>query len=319
MAERTWNILLIRMWEEVKKQWNTGGILNRLILFNVGVFVALATVQLTERLGLVELGFSRAEAFGLATSWDFSVLLTRPWTLLTHMFVHTGVWHLAMNMLWLHWMGRMFVTEFGARRLLSMYFVAGLAGFLLYAIVLNIFPGMRQGLFAYGASAAVMGIMAAVATAQPNRTINLVLLGAVPLKYLAIGCVGLDYFALSGSDNTGGHLAHLGGAVFGYFAVMESRRGRDWVGWFESVLDAMVGLWSSSRDALTPIQGRKRKTRRRTPRNSGSNSYKSDEEFNVEKKVKSTQMDAILDKISKHGYDNLTAEEKEFLFRQSNT
>ena len=307
------------MWEEAKKQWNTGGILNRLILFNVGVFLVLATLQLAVRLGFGELGFDRTEAFGLATSWDLSVLARRPWTVLTHMFVHTGVWHLAMNLLWLHWMGRLFVMEFGSRRLLSMYFVAGLAGFLLYAFVLNVFPGMRQGMFAYGASAAVMGIMAAVATAQPNRTITLVLLGAVPLKYLAIGWVGLDYFALSGSDNTGGHLAHLGGAFFGYFSVMESRKGRDWVRWFESILDALVGVWSSSRDAVTPIQGGNRRKSKTSGRKSGAPAFKSDADFNVEKKQKSAQMDVILDKISKHGYDQLTAEEKEFLFRQSNS
>lgn len=307
------------MWEEAKKQWKTGGILNRLILFNVGVFLVLATLQLSGRLGLGDLGFARAEAFGLATSWDLTVLMKRPWTVITHMFVHTGVWHLAMNMLWLHWMGRLFVMEFGARRLLSMYFVAGLAGFLLYAIVLNVFPGMRQGMYAYGASAAVMGIMAAAATAQPNRAITLVLLGSVPLKYLAIGWVCLDYFALSGSENTGGHLAHLGGAVFGYFAVMESRKGRDWVRWFESILDAAVGIWSNSRDAVSPIQGRKRKGFMRSERNTRVNSFKSDEDFNAEKKRTSARMDVILDKISKHGYDQLTEEEKEFLFRQSDS
>ena len=309
----------MRMWEEIKKQWVSGGILNRLILFNVGVFVVLATLQLAGRMGVGDFGFTRPEVYGLATSWDLSILMLRPWTVLTHMFVHTGVWHLAMNMLWLHWMGRFFVGEFGPRRLLSMYFVAGLAGFLLYAIVLNVFPGMRQGTYAYGASAAVMGIMAAAATAQPNRTINLVFLGAVRLKYLAIGWVALDYFALSGSDNTGGHLAHLGGAVFGYFAVMESRRGRDWVRWFESILDAVVGLWASSRDAVTPQGGRQRRTKRKSARAGRADRFKSDEEFNLEKKQQSAEMDAILDKISKHGYDNLSAEEKEFLFRQSNT
>jgi membrane associated rhomboid family serine protease len=298
------------MWEEIKKQWASGGILNRLILFNVGVFVVLTTLQLAGRMGMGDFGYTRPEAYGLATSWDLSILMLRPWTVLSHM---------AMNMLWLNWMGRLFITEFGPRRLLSMYFVAGLAGFLLYAVVLNVFPGMRQGTYAYGASAAVMGIMAAAATAQPNRAINLIFLGAVPLKYLTIGWVALDYFALSGSDNTGGHLAHLGGAVFGYFAVMESRRGRDWVRWFESILDAVVGLWASSRDAVTPPGGRQRRTKRKSARAGRADRFKSDEEFNLEKKQQSAEMDAILDKISKHGYDNLTAEEKEFLFRQSNT
>ena len=114
------------------------------------------------------------------------VLMYRPWSVITHMFVHVDIWHMVINMAWLYWMGRMFMVQFGARRLLSTYMVGGLAGFVLYAVASNLAPAFQQSTFAYGASAATMAIMAATATANPNTNMRLFLLGAVPLKYLAI-------------------------------------------------------------------------------------------------------------------------------------
>lgn len=307
------------MWDELKNQWKHGGILVRLLLFNVFVFVALATIRLLERLEVLALTFSPSEVYGLATSWNVSYLMQRPWTIFSHMFVHVGIWHLAMNMLWLYWMGRMFMMRFGARRLLSTYFVGGLVGFLLYVVASNVFPGLRQNsMFAYGASAAVMAIMTAAATANPNHSIRLLLVGAVPLKYLAIGWVVLDYFALSNGSNTGGNVAHLGGAFFGYFMVMEGKRGRDWVGWFERIIDGVVGIWQGGWKAKGTGNAFRKARPNRFGRDTRSGRIKTDEEFNLEKKAKAERMDAILDKISKHGYDNLTSEEKAFLFRQSN-
>ena len=307
------------MWDDLKNQWNNGGILARLLLFNVFVFVALATLRLLERMGLLNLAFSPSEVYGLATSWNLAFLVQRPWTVITHMFVHVGIWHLAMNMLWLFWMGRLFMMRFGARKLLSTYFVGGLAGFLLYMVASNVFPGLRQNsMFAYGASAAVMAIMTAAATAHPNHSIRLLLVGSVPLKYLAIGWVVLDYFALSNGSNTGGNIAHLGGAFFGYFMVVESQRGRDWVGWFERILDTVVGWWHRGSKFNGTWSSPRPSRAQRSARGTRSGRVKSDEEFNLEKKAKAERMDAILDKISKHGYDNLTSEEKAFLFRQSN-
>lgn len=119
------------MWQELKNQWGQGGMLVRLLLVNGGVFLMVTTLQL-----LTTLGFGKASPWesgavlGLATTWVPDVLLRRPWTIITHMFVHTGVWHLLMNMALLYWMGRLFVVHFGSRRLLSTYLVGGLAGFL---------------------------------------------------------------------------------------------------------------------------------------------------------------------------------------------
>jgi len=300
------------MWDDLKKQWDAGSLLTRLIFVNVGVFTLILTLRLLGTLGVVDES-NVIGVYGLATGWSGDVLIHRPWSVLTHMFVHVDIWHLAMNMLWLYWMGRLFVVQFGSRRLLSTYFVSGLAGFALYAVASNVFPGLQQGTYAYGASAAVMGIMTATATAQPNYTIRLLFLGSIPLKYLAIGWVLLDYFALGNGANTGGNLAHLGGAAFGYVMIKQAANGRDLVGWFERLIDAVVGLFQSG----SVPKGRK-KTRFRKVKDSRTTRVKSDDEFNKEKRERSDRMDAILDKISKQGYDNLTADEKEFLFRQSN-
>ena len=308
------------MWNELVNQWRNGGILIRLMLVNAGVFLVITSLQLFVRLGWgTDLPFSPAEAMGLATTWKWELLLHRPWTLITHMFVHTGIWHLAMNMLLLFWMGRMFAAQFGSRRLLSTYIVGGLAGFALYFLATNAFPGLRYGTWAYGASAAVMAIFVAVATNEPDRPITLFMLGAVPLKYLAIGYVMLDYFALSNGENAGGNLAHLGGALFGFLMVREGRKGRDLVLWFEQVLDALIGLFQGQTRSKMRVEKSARFNRRNRKKESRTSRVKSDEEFNLDKKEQRARMDAILDKISKHGYDDLSKEEKDFLFRESNS
>lgn len=301
------------MWDDLKAQWQSGTMLTRLIFVNVAVFTGVLTLRLLQTLGVLEAGVE-VGVFGLATSWNTAVLFGRPWSIVTHMFVHVDVWHLAMNMLWLYWLGRMFVVQFGSRRLLSTYIVGGLVGFGVYWGASVTFPGLQQGTYAYGASAAVMAVMAATATAQPNHLIRLFLLGAVPLKYVAIAWVLLDYFALGHGMNTGGNLAHLGGAAFGYAMIKQAARGRDLVGWFERLLDAIVGIFQGG-----GIPKPRRHSRFRKVKDSRGSRVKSDEEFNREKKSRSDRMDSILDKISKQGYDNLSAEEKEFLFRQSNT
>ncbi|MDC1486029.1 rhomboid family intramembrane serine protease [Flavobacteriales bacterium] len=308
------------MWQEVKNQWQQGGMLIRLLLVNCGVFLIVTTLQLLATLGFGQSSpVDAASVLGLATTWMPDLLVRRPWTIVTHMFVHTGIWHLLMNMALLFWMGGLFVAHFGARRLLSTYIVGGLAGFVLYFTATNVFPGLQQGTYAYGASAAVMAILVAVATRDPDRRIGLILIGAVPLKYVALALILLDYFALSNGENTGGNLAHLGGALFGYVMVKQADQGRDLVGWFERMLDAMTSAFKPREKSKLRVEKRPKRTSwsRKAKKDTRSSRVKSDADFNQEKKERLARMDAILDKVSKHGYDNLTKEEKAFLFQAS--
>lgn len=308
------------MWQELKNHWEQGGMLMRLLLVNGGVFLIVTTLQLLTTLGFGQSSpWESGAVLGLATTWVPDLLVRRPWTVFTHMFVHTGVWHLLMNMALLYWMGKLFVIHFGSRRLLSTYFVGGLAGFALYFSATNLFPGLQQGTYAYGASAAVMAILTAVATRDPERRIGLIIIGSVPLKYVAIALVLLDYFALSNGDNTGGNLAHLGGALFGYVMVRQAGNGRDLVGWFERIVDAIYTAFRpNSRSKLRVEKREKSRPWNRKPKSdTRSSRVKTDEAFNQDKKERLLRMDAILDKVSKHGYDNLTKEEKAFLFQAS--
>lgn len=309
--------------DDIRTRWATGGMVVRLILVNVGVFLLLATLGLLETIGLPVP--NPGGAFGLATSSDFAVLVRRPWSIVTHMFVHLGVWHLVMNLLILWWMGGMFRSYFGDRRTLSTYLMGGLSGCLAYVLLLNAVPGFGGGGFALGASAAVMALMVATATYLPDLTIRLFLIGPVKLKWVALAYVLLDYVALSRGANVGGHIGHLGGAAYGLLYMQGMKSGRDLGAPLEAVLDALATLLSrgvggakSSGSGRAPRRTKAKglyTVHRSVDKEGTTRRARTDEEFNAEKKARQERIDRILDKISKVGYDQLTKDEKDFLFR----
>ncbi len=307
------------MWENLKSTWREGGMLTRLVWVNAAVFLLLLTLDVLDRFGggAVSGVLPAAGARTLATSWQVDILAQRPWSVVTHMFTHQDLWHIAMNMLLLFWMGRVYHGEVGSRRLLSTYLAGGLAGFAAYFLVTNGFKPLQGSTYALGASASVMAIFGALATLRPEMKFNLILFGPVALKHLFWGYVVLDYFGLSQGVNAGGNLAHLGGALFGVLLVRQDRQGRNLVGWLEWVLDAL-----SSRSFSVPRRKRSRfkastSNRWKASERESSRAPMSDDEFNAERAAREDRLDAILDKISKHGYDHLSPEEKRFLFDQS--
>ena len=310
--------------DDLTMRWMTGGMAVRLVMFNVLVFLILTTLRLLTGLGLPLP--TLPGAFGLATSADPAILMFRPWSAVTHMFAHTEVWHLAMNMLILWWMGGMFRGYFGDRRTLSTYLMGGLCGFVLYVVGTNLVPSFPQGGYALGASSAVMALMVATATYLPDTVIRLFLIGPVKLKWVAIAYVVLDYVALSNGSNVGGHLGHIGGAAYGYAYMRGMQSNRDLGAPMERLIDWVVTTFGRSSGSSAGAGRRSRKATRR--RGKGLHSVhrsvdvegqtyraQTDEEFNAEKKARQERIDRILDKISKVGYDQLTKEEKEFLFR----
>lgn len=307
--------------DDLKMRWATGGMAVRLVMFNVLVFLILTTLRLLLGLGLplpVLPG-----AFGLATSADLLVLMGRPWSVVTHMFAHEEVWHLAMNMLILWWMGGMFRSHFGDRRTLSTYLMGGVSGFLLYILATNLVPSFPQGGYALGASSAVMALMVATATHMPDTVIRLFLIGPVKLKWVAVAYVVLDYVALSNGSNVGGHLGHIGGAAYGFLYMRGLQSNLDLGGPMEGLIDWLVTTFGRS-SGFAPRTKRKKTRRKGKGLHSVHRSVDvdgrtrrghTDEEFNAEKKGRQERIDRILDKISKVGYDQLTKEEKDFLFR----
>ena len=315
------------MWEDIKRSWTSGSMLYRLIWVNVVVFILINAALILTNLGGIELPVGKEDGFGLATTSDLEVLIRRPWSIITHMFAHVQIWHLIFNMILLWWMGRVYQQEVGSRRLLSTYLTGGLAGFVFYVLAFNILPGLKAQIpldyvpYALGSSAAVLSIFTAAATLNPNKKVRFILFGSVQLKYIALAYVLFDYFGLSQGDgvNTGGKIAHLGGAFFGYLLITFDRKGINLAGWLESILDFIMTRLPSGGGTGSKLRfWRNSKWSKKSGNPSNSRVPKSDEQFNVEKREKEERLDLILEKISRHGYDHLTKEEKQFLFNQSN-
>jgi membrane associated rhomboid family serine protease len=231
-------------------------------------------------------------------------IIARPWTIITYMFVHdlNGIWHLLFNMLWLYWFGQIFLQFLSQKKLLSVYLLGGFAGAVLYTLVYNIFPAFeleRFGSNMVGASAAIMAVVIAIAAIAPNYSIQIIFFGPVKLKYIALITIVIDLISIQYS-NAGGHIAHIGGELFGYLYAKNHLKGRDLTSGFSKIIDAILNLF-------TP---RKRmKVTYKTPTN--------DFEYNKTKVEQQKEVDRILDKIAKGGYNSLSKEEKDFLFKSS--
>lgn len=287
---------------EIKRTFSNGSSLNKFLIINVALFISIKLCKLFFYLLNVPSDVFVTLTHWLAVPASLSVLLFKPWTLFTYMFLHIEFFHILFNMLMLFWFGRIFTEYLGNKKFISTYILGGLAGALLYIFAFNVFPVFYQiipSAYALGASASVLAILVAIATYVPNYTMHLILIGPVKLKYIALFLVILDLLSIE-SGNPGGHIAHLGGAIFGFFYIRQLQKGRNLTGWFDKMLD-FFGTSFKPKPKIKVVYKRK----------------KTDEEFNAEKKLKQERIDAILDKISKSGYESLTKEEKEILFNMS--
>jgi len=293
--------------EKIKEAFSEGNVLVRLILINVLVWCGVKMLMLVFFLFNFEGELAGGFIKWLAVPAHLGDLLFKPWTLVTYMFLHEDFFHILFNMLWLYWFGRIFLEYLDGKKLLSTYILGGLAGAVLYIVAFNVFPVfsfIQPFSYALGASASVLAIVIAIATFVPNYTIYLMFLGPVKIKYIAIFSVLLDLLSIQGS-NPGGHIAHLGGALFGYIYIQRLHKGKDISKGFMKVLNSLTSYFYTTKSNMHVSH-------------SSTDKYKTDEDYNYEKKVKQQQMDEILDKISKSGYESLTKEEKDLLFRISN-
>ena len=291
-----------QVFAELRKKLATGPALIQFIVINAVVFFTLKLVRLVYFLMNMGDDAFRTMINFLAVPADVLTLLITPWTLLTYMFLHLSFMHILFNMLILYFAGRIFTEYLGDRKFISTYIVGGVSGAILYIIAFNAFPVFESVVpdaIALGASASVLAILVAAATYVPNYTVHLILIGAVRLKYIAIFLVLLDVINIE-SDNPGGHIAHLGGAIYGYIFVSSLKKGNNIARWFDNIINFFANLFK-------PGSKLKVAYKKRT----------SDEEYNEMKIKKQQKMDDILDKISRSGYESLTREEKEFLFKIS--
>jgi membrane associated rhomboid family serine protease len=289
------------IWDDIKKTFRDGSNLTKLIYLNIAVFILITFAAVIGfLLNNPDISVQAINIFSVPAS--FKTLLLRPWTLITYMFVHKDIWHILFNMLWLYWFGRIFLEYLDQRKLVAVYLMGGLSGALLYVLSFNVFPafaGVVSESVAIGASASVMAVVIAIAAYVPDYTVQLLLFGRIKIKYMALAIFVLTS-VLDFSINSGGKLAHMGGALFGYLYTLNLRQGHDMGKGINKIIDFLVTIFKP------------RKKLKVTHKKSTT-----DYDYNKARAEHQVTINRILDKISKGGYDSLTKEEKETLFRES--
>lgn len=285
--------------EDIRSSFDYGNMVVKLIIINVAVFVVTALTQ-----AFVPQFYAEVLPY-IALPGDPMLLLYRPWTLITHMFLHSGLWHLIWNMLVFYWFGNIVGDLIGDKRILPSYLFGGLFGALAYLIFYQINPGVGQ--MALGASAAVLAVVFMAVFTAPDYLMSLILIGEVRIKFIGFFILFIDLIGLKGNDNSGGHAAHLGGFVLGFLFIYLLRKGIDIGEYFYK----LIGFFKINRDKTIKKKpnlkvahrsetfGSPQKTTRKTPSNDTS------------------EVDKILEKIKRSGYDSLTDIEKEILFKAS--
>lgn len=280
--------------KDLQKRFKKGTIVEQLIYINLFIFLITLLFQTASSLNAGNNNFI-IQWFSLKS--DYNELFTAPWTLLSYGFLHANFLHILMNLIVLYFVGNLFIQYFTQRQLLTFYLLGTFFGGVLFIFGFSYFPLFQnQVVPLVGASAGISAILVGLATYMPNYQFKFRFIGFVKLWYIAAIWVFLDVLQLSGS-NAGGHFAHLGGAIFGFLYVNQASNKK--IGLFER----MANFFKVKRKPLRTVY----KSDRNTAKTTNSKSTKSD----YQKKV-----DAILEKISKSGYDTLSPEEKAFLFKQ---
>lgn len=278
-------------------QYKVASVLVKLIVINIAVFLIV-------RLG----AFFFSVPPEYVSQWfilndEFQSLLYRPWTLITYGFLHYGFFHILFNMLWLYWFGQFVLNLFSGKRLLTLYLLGAAVGGLMFVVAYNFFPvfEMKRG-FLIGASGAVTAIMVFIATYTPNTEVRIFTF-TIKLWHIALFLFLFDLVRIPTSGNAGGLMAHVGGALFGFVYATQLAKGIDIGKWFENSIDWIVNLFK-------PRTKKPFKKVHRTTQNATQRSKPKDSKSERQKKV-----DGILDKIGKSGYESLTKDEKDFLFK----
>jgi len=264
--------------------------INKYIAINAFVFVALLISAAFYFLGDIPNPFKMwvMEYFSLTANWK--VFLLKPWTFFSYAFIHEKLFHLLFNMLVFHWFGNLIIEYLNKNRMLFIFWAGVLGGGILYALF---FDGNQL----IGASAGIMALVIASATLLPNYEIVLAIFGRIKLKYVGLAYLVIDLISMMGS-NAGGSVAHLGGALIGLLTIKQIQSGNDW--------SNMVIPINNFIDKLF------------TRKNKLKIVHQSDQQAQASKAtVSQAEVDQVLEKITKSGYDSLSKSEKELLFKAS--
>ncbi|MCE2611650.1 rhomboid family intramembrane serine protease [Flavobacteriaceae bacterium D16] len=281
----------------LKYQFARLNIAEKLIAINIAVYVMNGLVTFLFKLN----GNTIVQWFELPA--EFFEMFTQPWSLVTYSFFHGGLWHLFFNMLILYYAGRIFLNLFGNRTFINVYFLGVILGGLLFLLSFNVFPalmGSRTSLI--GASAGVTAVLIFICAYMPNQEVRLFFFN-VKLWYIGAFVVLMDLVQIAAAQNAGGRIAHLGGALLGYYYARKLLQGRDIGKGFSALLDSLANMFK---------KGEKKAPMKTVYRKKGS-AKKNPADY--EKESRQRKIDSILDKISKSGYESLSKEEKDFLFK----
>lgn len=298
------------IYEDIKSQFSYGNAVTRLIIINTAVLVAIylvfVVIALSYGPGYVGVQNKFISYFTLPPS--IIEIVKKPWTIISHMFLHRELFHFIFNMLVLFWFGRIFGDLMGDRRVIPLYILGGLMGVVF--IMLGIYIFKIPAAPALGASAGIMAIVLASALIAPDYTLNLILLGPVRLKFIVLFMIVFDLIGLANMQNTGGHFGHIGGMFMGWLYILMVQSNRDPATWMNNAFDSIKNLFTKrpKKQKKSPLTVKHKAT---VPRSKKSNKKAT---MNVSSQ---DRLDAILDKIYKKGKDSLSKEEKDFLDKMS--
>jgi membrane associated rhomboid family serine protease len=271
----------------------------KIILINIIVFIAVSIVFVISKISQNLLVYHIIEE-NIHLPSQFQVFLTRPWTLITYFFNHADIFHILFNMLGLYWFGNLIVEYLGNRRLVNLYLLGGLAGGLFFLLLFNLVPFFREmhasGSGLIGASGAVFAVVIGAATLLPDYSFFLIFFGPVKIKYIAWLFVFVSFIG-SVQENAGGNVAHLGGALLGFIFIKQLKRGNDIGKPISKTGDFFSKVFYKKPEMKISHKGKAQEAKYETP--------------------DQKEIDAILDKINRSGYESLSREEKQKLFKAS--
>ena len=287
--------------DDIRYRYNAGSMLMRFIYINIAVFLIVWLISFVGFLFNVP---TQQLMPWIAMPADLHGLARAPWTPLTYMFAHYDLWHILFNMLWFYWLGRIFLEYFQPKQMGGLYILGGLGGAALYLAAFNLLPAFagHHG-YLIGASASVLAIVTAIAVWAPDYKINLLFIGSVSLKWVAIVTIVIDLLG-TGQPNSGGHIAHLGGACVGAVYAIAMRHGNDITRPINAVIDRLAALFTRRKPGVgNPTGGTAYRPKDKTAGKAAPPSE--------------ADIDRVLDKIRRSGYASLTDAERELLFRAS--
>lgn len=304
------------IWDDIRHAFRAGNMVTKLVIINFGVFALVNIVYFI--LWIANQGqdvggtfWSGLRLFCIPADWR--TLLWHPWTPFTHMFLHQGFWHVLNNIIGLYLFGAIVGDLIGDRRILPIYLLGGLVGGVLFFISAQFLPYV--GAYALGASGAVMALAGAALILAPDYRVMLFLLGEVKVKYIVLVIVLLDLVGIANAVNSGGHVAHIGGFAMGCLFVYRLRDGYDLADPINRMLDRITGWFRPGQRRPKPTAPRRKpQMAYKKPFGGGAKGQNVTDNDMLSFQEK---LDAILDKIKDKGYENLSPEEKEFLYNAS--